>query len=43
MVKKYARWASRYELPILLTGALLVAFITCFVQPVAAQESRAWV
>ncbi len=41
MVKKYARWASRYELPVLLTGALLVAFITCFVQPVAAQESRA--
>jgi hypothetical protein len=43
MVKKYARWASRLELPVLLAGALLVAFITCFVQPVAAQESRATV
>jgi len=41
MVKKYARWASRWQLPVLLTGALLVAFITCFVQPMAAQESRA--
>jgi len=41
MVRKHARWASRLELPVLLTGALLVAFITCFVQPMAAQESRA--
>lgn len=40
MLSKYARRASRYELPILLTGALLVAFITCFVQPMAAQEYR---
>ena len=41
MSSKYPRRASRYELPILLMGALLlVAFITCFVQPMAAQESR---
>jgi hypothetical protein len=37
---KYARRASGYELPFLLTGALLVAFIACFVQPLSAQESR---
>ena len=43
MLSKYSRRASRYEFPILLMGALLVAFITCFVQPMAAQESRATV
>ena len=36
---KHARKASGYELLFLLTGALLVAFIT-FVQPLSAQESR---
>jgi len=39
-MRKYARRASGYELPFLLTGALLVAFIACFVQPLSAQESR---
>jgi hypothetical protein len=40
MSSKHPRTVSKYGLPILLMGALLVAFITCFVQPVAAQESR---
>ena len=40
MLRKYARWASGYELPFLLTGALLLALSTCFVQPMSAQESR---
>ncbi|MGA2074017.1 MAG: carboxypeptidase-like regulatory domain-containing protein [Terriglobia bacterium] len=39
-MRKYARSASGYELPFLLTGALLAAFIACFVQPLSAQESR---
>jgi hypothetical protein len=39
-MRKYVRRASGYELPFLLTGALLVAFIACFVQPLSAQESR---
>jgi len=37
---QHARRASGYELPFLLTGALLMAFIACFVQPLSAQESR---
>ena len=40
MLRKYARRATGRELSILLTAALLVAFITCFVQPISAQESR---
>ena len=40
MSSKYTRGASSQKLPILLMGALLVAFITCFVQPLVAQESR---
>ncbi|MGO8735921.1 MAG: carboxypeptidase regulatory-like domain-containing protein [Terriglobia bacterium] len=40
MSSKYSRRASRFELPIVLMGALLVALFTCFVQPMAAQESR---
>ncbi len=39
-MRKYARRASGYELPFLLAGALLVALIACFVQPLSAQESR---
>ncbi len=37
---KYAGRATGYELPFLLTGVLLVAFIACFVQPLSAQGSR---
>lgn len=37
---KRTRGASRCGLPGLLSGALLVAFMTCLVQPLAAQESR---
>ncbi len=40
MLKKCTRWASSHKLPVLLTGALLVAIMSCFVQPLSAQESR---
>ena len=41
MSRKYARRASGFELPSLLTAALLVALTTCFVQPLSAQEVTA--
>jgi len=41
MLSNHSRGDSGCELPTLLMGALLLgAFIPCFVQPMAAQESH---